>query len=182
MTYFTNPVPEGDFDRRYINQELTNISDGIAQITQYIGEVEAVNQEAADLRGSTTLTGVFVTDYAEGRIAKTSDITFIPQLITVDPVAGSITIGRDGLYDVKAYVLQTNGTNNDNYAWSVDVSGSEFLFGSNVWTNAADGFAFSGSILMPLVAGHVLRIEAVDSIATILIDNANLTVQMTERD
>ena len=109
MVYFNKPVPEGEFDRRFLDQELRDTSAGINEIVEVLELVESVRVESAIMRGSITLSGTKLINYPESYIPDIPIITNQEQKISVNEAAGDITIGYDGFYQLSAYVLQTNG-------------------------------------------------------------------------
>ncbi len=182
MSYRRDPVPENRDDlRRYIDNEFRKLEDETDAIEQVLALLESAGVERAIIRESTTLTGAFLTDYADGFIPDPPILSTIPQEISFDRTAGTITIGYDGIYDVTGYVLQTAGTNQAPYAWAVDINGtSNFIIGTQVFTNAANGSVFSASASIDLLAGDVLRLETIDTLTGITVGDSNLEVRLVD--
>ena len=179
MTYRHLPVPELDDIPRYLDQELTSIENTVDNIESYIQLVEAVDQEYALLRGSITLSTDTLTNYADLYIPAPSNITAIPQLITANATAGTITIGRNGVYQIIGYVAQSVGNNSASYVWAIDVDGTQLAIGATVWSNQAGGYAYSATLETDLTAGQVLTMKTIDELTGITVSQSNMSVKMT---
>ena len=97
-------------------------------------------------------------------------------LISNDPIAGSITIGVSGFYNITGYIAAT-GSNNQNFYGARIVSsiGGDFILGIARWENTTPGMAFNGSVIAHLVAGEVLTMKAYCELGTLDVVKATLS-------
>jgi len=180
MTYRRDPVPENIDDiRRFIDSEYRKLEDETDFINEWLATRDAIRVEQAVLRGSTTLTVPTLTDYTDVYIPPESTISANPQEITADKTAGTITIGESGVYTISAYVAQSAGNNNNNYAWAVMSNETiKFILGTTVWTQQANAFTFSAEADFLLIEGDVMRIDTIDTLTGITVVGSNLNIEM----
>ena len=180
MTYRRDPVPENKDDlRRYIDNEYRKLEDETDAIEEYISDRDAIRVERCILRGSNTFTSPTITDYEFGFVPEKSLISTNPQQITFDQVAGTITIGETGIYSVSGYVAQSAGNNNSNYAWGVMTNGvTKLVLGTTVWVQQSNAFTYYAAANFLLLAGDVLRIDAIDDLTGIGIFGSDFEVRL----
>ncbi len=180
INYYPNPVPVDVTDLgRYTNDELQRIRDSFEYITNILADQDAVRVENAVLRGSTTFTSPTLTNYPNGFLPAPSDISPNPQQITYDETAGTITIGETGIYNISGYVAQSVGNNNANYAWGIMVNGVlKLVLGTTVWAQQSNAYTYYSAADFLLIAGDVLRIDAIDTLTNITVVASNFEVRM----
>ena len=101
------------------------------------------------------------------------------ELLTYDLTAGTITIGRAGLYSIDGYIEATGSNNQAYYGAYVAINGvGTFLIGSMQWDNNNPGMAFNGEFYANLAVNDVLTIQAFTSTGTLNVTRVQLIAQM----
>jgi hypothetical protein len=164
-----------------LDDRVTSLEGRVDDIEALLNLLYEISLENAILRGSTTWDGTGQLDNYSLSWAPTP-IGDYTRNLTYDPAAGTITVEVDGIYTLSGYVIQTGGTNGQEYAVVGTVNGSDtFLVGVNVWANQANGFLNTASSAIGLTAGDVIALRMTNQTALVIV-GSNLQVTLETLD
>ena len=96
--------------------------------------------------------------------------------ITVDTLAGTITIGIDGVYEIVASVTGTGSADNNYYGVYYENGAETIYVGHGLWVNTSPSLTFSSTQTLPLTAGTTLSLKVTAEAGTFTVNNATFSV------
>jgi len=187
MTYRRDAVPENPNDmRRYVDNEYRKLEDetdatevNLGVVNTLLKGIELVETEEAILQGSTTITVDTLTNYANGWKPQAPILSDEPQTIVYDEVAGTITVGRAGIYEISGYVVQGSGSNGQAYTWAIDHDSVKFVLGTVVWEQAMSDSdqAFFAAVKIAADVGDVFKITTTNATGTVITSSLGVKLE-----
>ena len=171
-------------DRVRIPVKALNWEESHRRLSQALNELirdfditQLILQEQGALAGNTGTYANLAT------VANYTDSNVYSELsgISVDPVAGTITVAADGVYAVEIYSDTTGSNNNAYYGLQLIINpGPTRIVGAIQWDNLNPAMVFSAILTLRLTAGVVLSLQALASTGTLTFKECTFYVRMTD--